>query len=73
MGPDNIEIGKTYEMKRGALPRKILDIIWHPAGDPYVQEYREAIVEVLGGRRRRAKENLDWIAANALRVTSRGG
>lgn len=67
MAPDEIEIGKTYLMARGALPRRVIDIIWHPAGGEFVKEYREAVVEVVGGKNggRIAKESLGWIAENA--------
>lgn len=67
MKMDKIQIGKTYSMGRRALPRRVLDIIWYPAGGKYVREYRVAEVEILGGKNGtvRVRENLGWLAENA--------
>lgn len=36
MTQDEIEIGRTYRMKPGTLDRRVLDILWHPAGGLYI-------------------------------------
>jgi hypothetical protein len=66
---DKIEVGKTYEMGQRGLPRLVLDIIWHPSGPLFSKEYREAYVEILGGKNgpRRTRESLSWLAANATK------
>lgn len=68
MNIDSIDVGKTYQMRRGAQPRYIVDIIWHPAGEKFVKEYLEAVVQIWGKNGvRTAKESLEWIAENAIR------
>jgi hypothetical protein len=68
MSPDRIEIGKTYRMSGRALDRKVIDIFSYPRGDPYVGEYQEVVVEIIGGKYpgRTAKEPLTWFASSAM-------
>lgn len=68
MNIDEIKIGKTYALN-GACARRIVGINCWPAGRKYINEYREAIVDIIqkDGRPRRCSESLGWIADRALK------
>lgn len=66
---DEIEVGKNYRMKGGALDRRVLDIIWHPEGET-AHEYREVLCEYTSGARvgKTERVGLAWFAASARQV-----
>lgn len=74
MKNDEIKVGKSYRM-RGSLDRHVLDILSHPAGDKFCQEYREVILEVIGGKHpgRCEKQSLEWFAYHAAAEIQRPG
>lgn len=66
MKPDQIEVGKTYLMKRGVKDRLVIDILSYPAKD-LIGEYREVVCEFASGKRKGVVEkvSLGWFAASA--------
>lgn len=67
MKPEQIKVGRTYRMTGRMRDRRIVDIVVYTstvAGQ--IADYQMAIVEIVGGKGRRVKEYLPWLAADAL-------